>query len=442
MATLKYNAKKLQLLIPAAKKHTVVKFRRDNSEIRPSNIDDIVAKVYTDIETIAASIGITQTFVSLTDSPNTYDNSVNRITGVNETENGVEFKNWEILASNLYPGSAGGTIGKSGNGVGKIYFDSSGELDYEGDLTILTSGTQKAVFQETTGYLGLGVANPVEPIDSVGGIKIGNAVQSTGGTIRYAANDFQGYDGTTWRSFFGGISDGSGTTVNSGAVNLGGVLTTDADITGLFDVRFGTSASSISKFEINTTTGTERYLGGGFGLTTVNNPGGLTHTVTGGGGTRTSTLALNPGGFRADLTDAGGTSYVELDSNSDFLVSSDNYNLSATSEFMELIIETNNYTRNISALGSIDVQTSVGGTSSQTLAASSSILNHTFGTDISNFISSETMFSFSLANGTTTDTFLLNPASLDVDIFSGTISLKETNGSNVSELVVDRKSVV
>ena len=200
-----------------------------------------------------------------------------------------------------------------------------------------------------------------------------------------------------------------------------------------------TSQVSIQASDVSliSTTGRSTYTAAGFGVVTVNNPGGLTHTVTGGGGTLTSTLALNPGGFRADLTDAGGTSYVELDSNSDFLVSSDNYSVSATAELMDLVNGTNSYTRNISFLGAIDVQTSTGGTSSQSLAANSAVLNHTFGTNVSNFSSNETTFSFSLANGTTTDTFLLNPASLDVDIFAGTISLKETNGANVAELVVD-----
>lgn len=254
MGTLKHNALSLQLLIPKAKRHTVNKFKRDNSEIRPSNIDNIVEAIYEDIETIASSTGITQSFVSLTDSPNNYTSQTNRITGVNATDDGVEFKTWEISASSLHPGTSGGTIGKSGNEIGKIYFGNSGELDHQGDLKILASGTQKAVFAATTGYLGLGVASPVEPLDSVGGIKIGNAVQSSGGTIRYSGNDFQGYDGTSWKSFLtiANLTNGSGTTANAGAVDLGGLLTADTRIWGNQTLDFGYADASTESWEVGT----------------------------------------------------------------------------------------------------------------------------------------------------------------------------------------------
>tara|TARA_R110000765_G_scaffold268842_1_gene367849 strand:+ start:366 stop:2612 length:2247 start_codon:yes stop_codon:yes gene_type:complete len=329
MATLKYNAKKLELLIPTAKRHTVAKFRRDNSEIRPSNIDDIVAKVYTDLETIAASIGVTQTFVSLTDSPDNYDNSVNRITGVNGTEDGVEFKNWEIVASNLYPGSAGGTIGKAGNGVGKLYFDSSGNIDYEGDLTILTGGVQKAVFEATTGYLGLGVSDPVEPLDSVGGIKIGNAVQSTGGTIRYTANDFQGYDGTTWKSFFAVATSGSGTTVNGTAVDLGGTLTSAAAINGagLYGIDLGNDVTgqNLTYLTANAGIGSFNYSdswpsSGSWGLSELRTKASSEDVMTG-AGSSISSRRQNLTRHLYDITDGTSTSQAYLEAGEFYMTS-------------------------------------------------------------------------------------------------------------------------
>ena len=226
MATLKYNAKKLELLIPTARRHTQEKFRRDNISIRPSNIDDIVKAIYEDIEAVASATGITQSLVSLTDTPSAYSGDTNKIVGINSTDDGAEFKNWLISASNLYPGSAGGSIGKSGNGVGKIYFDTTGNLDYEGDLEILTNGTQKAVFKGTSGYLGVGVTNPLEPIHSERGIVIGNAIQSSAGTIQYTSGDFQGYDGSGWKSFLSSSSAGCGLTYNTttNKIDLGGEL--------------------------------------------------------------------------------------------------------------------------------------------------------------------------------------------------------------------------
>lgn len=231
MATLKYNAKKLQLLIPNAKRHTVTKFKRDNSEIRPSNIDVVVEAIYKDMEAINSSLGAATTLTALTDTPSNYTGDSNRIAGVVAGETGIEYKNWSIAASNLYPGSAGGTIGKAGNGVGKLYFDSSGELDYQGDLNILTAGTQKAVFKQTTGYLGLGVTNPLESIHSTGAIVIGNATQSSAGTLRYTAGDYQGHDGANWVSLIGGSNTaGNGLTKVGSQMELGGTLTADSII--------------------------------------------------------------------------------------------------------------------------------------------------------------------------------------------------------------------
>ena len=198
---LKYSANKLQLLVPTAKRHTQAKFTQDNISVRPSNVDKIVKAIYEDLEDISASLGITQSFSSLTDTPSEYTDVGNMLVGVNSTEDGIEFKNWAISASTLYPSGTNGNLGKEGNAIQKVFIGNSGNIDYQQDLSILSAGVQKAVFKQTTGYLGLGVNNPLEPLHSSNGIVIGNAVQSTPGTIRYFEGDFKGYDGTDWKSF-------------------------------------------------------------------------------------------------------------------------------------------------------------------------------------------------------------------------------------------------
>ena len=198
---LKYSANKLQLLVPTAKRHTQAKFTQDNISVRPSNVDNVVKAIYEDLEDISASLGVTQSFVSLTDTPSEYTDVGNMLIGVTGTENGIEFKDWAISASTLYPSGTSGDLGKEGNAIEKIFFGNSGNIDYQQDLSILSAGVQTAVFKQTTGYLGLGVNDPLEPIHSSNGIVIGNAVQSTPGTIRYFEGDFKGYDGIDWKSF-------------------------------------------------------------------------------------------------------------------------------------------------------------------------------------------------------------------------------------------------
>lgn len=76
----------------------------------------------------------------------------------------------------------------SGNFTGKVH------LTTGGNIPRLTVGA--------TGNVGIGTQNPTEKLDINGALRIGNTSSTLPGTIRFntANNDFEGYDGTRWRS--------------------------------------------------------------------------------------------------------------------------------------------------------------------------------------------------------------------------------------------------
>ena len=76
-------------------------------------------------------------------------------------------------------------------------------------------------------YVGFGVATPLDSIHSSGAIIIGNSVANTEGSIRYTGSGgFEGYNGTTWRSFTSQLSSGSS---SSNTSTIGGLFA-DGDI--------------------------------------------------------------------------------------------------------------------------------------------------------------------------------------------------------------------
>lgn len=300
MATLTYNAEKLSLLIPTAVRHTQFKFRRDNISVRPSNLDHIVEAIYTDIEAINSSLGAAVSFSSLIDTPANYTGKANYLIGVNDTEDGVEYKEWIVQnASNeMYPNTAGTGLGKASNGIGKIYFDSTGNLDYQGDLEILTAGTQKAVFKGTSGYLGVGVTNPLEPLHSSDGIVIGSAAQSSAGTIQWTGTDFEGYNGSSWVSLVGGLNFASADlTVSanrSHALNNFSMTFTDAGGSTAWDLTTGSAGHTLTH---NGATGGASYgwAWSGWGMS-----GG------GASGNFVATMGQTAAQFTVDTTPSGG----------------------------------------------------------------------------------------------------------------------------------------
>jgi len=51
-----------------------------------------------------------------------------------------------------------------------------------------------------SGTLGVGVSNPAEQLEVAGAIKVGNTTNANAGAIRWTGADFEGYDGSVWKS--------------------------------------------------------------------------------------------------------------------------------------------------------------------------------------------------------------------------------------------------
>jgi hypothetical protein len=72
------------------------------------------------------------------------------------------------------------------------------------------------------GSVGVGVVTPTESLEVAGGVKVGNSTNTNAGTIRWTGTDFEGYDGTEWKS----LTSEGGTTIISGDAtdcnNVGG----------------------------------------------------------------------------------------------------------------------------------------------------------------------------------------------------------------------------
>lgn len=51
------------------------------------------------------------------------------------------------------------------------------------------------------GNTGVGTSNPQEKLDVNGGLKIGTTSGTNAGTIRWTGTDFEGYNGSSWKSF-------------------------------------------------------------------------------------------------------------------------------------------------------------------------------------------------------------------------------------------------
>ncbi|MDA2922779.1 hypothetical protein MYX07_05975, partial [Patescibacteria group bacterium AH-259-L07] len=61
--------------------------------------------------------------------------------------------------------------------------------------------TNDYVYLTTTGArVGIGIANPLEKLDVEGAIQLGTTSGTNAGTIRWTGTDFEGYNGTSWRS--------------------------------------------------------------------------------------------------------------------------------------------------------------------------------------------------------------------------------------------------
>lgn len=81
------------------------------------------------------------------------------------------------------------------------------------------------------GPVGINTTNPGEWLHVAGGIRIGNTINNVAGNIRYTGTDFEGYDGSLWKSFTAAGSGEANT-----ASNLGTETTTQR---GLFTTKVG-----------------------------------------------------------------------------------------------------------------------------------------------------------------------------------------------------------
>ncbi len=144
---------------------------------------------------------------------------------LSHTESGIEY-GWQVSAR--------------GSGESrKLYIASRDDLSF----------TQRFTIQHADGYVGIGNVNPLEKLDVVGAIKLGNTSNSNNGTIRYTGTDFEGRVNGTWLSLtannnnnigtldqaydFGGAGAGRTISADAGAVLISG--TDGLMVTGQID---------------------------------------------------------------------------------------------------------------------------------------------------------------------------------------------------------------
>lgn len=119
----------------------------------------------------------------------------------------------------------GGVVGGSG-ADGQVAF-------WSGTSTI--TGEANFYWDDTNDRLGIGTSSPAESLDLSGAIKIGDAVATNDGTIRWTGTDFEGRVSGVWTSLTQGGVDVSGTPVNNQVAIWVDADTIEGDTDLIFD---------------------------------------------------------------------------------------------------------------------------------------------------------------------------------------------------------------
>jgi fibronectin-binding autotransporter adhesin len=110
------------------------------------------------------------------------------------------------------------------------------------NLQVITASTQ-AMLIDTSGNVRIGSGSPTEKLDVAGGVRVGNSTGTNAGTIRWNGTDFEGYNGTEWKSF----TQGGGGNANASANFVSGLANVGANVTGVaVEMLHFTSATAVS----------------------------------------------------------------------------------------------------------------------------------------------------------------------------------------------------
>jgi len=73
-------------------------------------------------------------------------------------------------------------------------------LDGSGSWVLSLNGTPRLTMKGASSNLGVGTTSPAEKLDVAGALRLGTTSGTNAGTIRWTGSDFEGYDGSTWKS--------------------------------------------------------------------------------------------------------------------------------------------------------------------------------------------------------------------------------------------------
>ena len=193
-----------------------------------------------------ASDDITTSTVAGGDLSGTFSNlSVNKIKGQNLSATAPV--HGQVLEWNSFLSEWAPTTLNTGDNMGNHIATVNVRMN---NNWISGDGNSEGLFVKNDGKVGVGTNNPMVEFDVAGGIRIANSTGTTAGIIRWTGADFEGYDGSAWKSLTSGGTGGttyqagtgisiSGTTItNTGDTNPSDDITTSStaggDLSGTF----------------------------------------------------------------------------------------------------------------------------------------------------------------------------------------------------------------